>query len=64
MSCTGDCDGSGTVSINELIIGVNIALGAQPPSACPAFQNADGTVGIAQLIKGVNNSLAGCVSAS
>jgi len=52
------------VSINELIIGVNIALGTQPPSACPAFDNAGGTVDIAQLIKGVNNSLTDCVSAS
>jgi hypothetical protein len=52
------------VSINELIIGVNIALGTQPPSACPAFEGADGTVGIAQLIKGVNNTLTDCASAS
>jgi CSLREA domain-containing protein len=64
VPCTGDCDGSGMVSINELIIGVNIALGTQPPSACPAFDNAGGTVDIAQLIKGVNNSLTDCVSAS
>jgi hypothetical protein len=50
------------VSINELIIGVNIALGSLPASTCSAFENAAGTVDIGQLIKGVNNSLGGCES--
>jgi hypothetical protein len=58
--CVGDCDGDGMVAINELILGVNIALGLQPVSACPAFENAQGQVDIAQLIKGVNNALNGC----
>jgi hypothetical protein len=39
---------------------VNIALGQQPVSACPAFENGQGKVDIAQLIKGVNNALNGC----
>ena len=60
MPCTGDCDGNGAVAINELILGVNIALGAQPVDACPAFMNPDGIVDIARLIKGVNNALNGC----
>jgi hypothetical protein len=58
--CIGDCDGSGMVEINELILGVNIDLGAQPVSACSAFANAQGKVDIAQLIKGVKNALNGC----
>ena len=48
--CVGDCDGNGMVEINNLILGVNIALGAQPVSACPAFSNADGMVDITQLV--------------
>jgi hypothetical protein len=59
-ACTGDCDGNGSVAINELILGVNIDLGLQSVSACPAFQNALGQVGIAQLVTGVNNALSGC----
>ena len=59
-ACVGDCDGNGVVAINELILGVNIALGAAPDTACAAFTNADGMVDIAQLIKGVNNALGGC----
>ena len=59
--CAGDCDGDRMVVINELVLGVNIALGAQPVSACAAFDgNSDGSVVINELITGVNNALAGC----
>jgi hypothetical protein len=36
--CIGDCGGSGAVSISDLILGVNIALGQQLVSACTAFE--------------------------
>ena len=58
--CVGDCNGDGTVTISDLIIGVNIALGTMPANACPAFQNPQGKVDIAQIIKGVDNALTGC----
>jgi hypothetical protein len=48
------------VRINDLVLGVNIALGNQPSSACPAFEDGQGNVDIAQLIKGVRNALNGC----
>ena len=35
-ACVGDCDGSGVVTINELIKLVNIALGSLDISACVA----------------------------
>lgn len=61
QSCVGDCDGSESVAINELILGVNISLGSQPVSACEAFDcQGSGSVGITCLIQGVNNSLNGC----
>jgi hypothetical protein len=59
-SCVGDCGNNNEVTIANLILGVSIALGNTPASACPAFQNAQGMVDIAQLIKGVNNALTGC----
>jgi hypothetical protein len=62
QTCVGDCGGTGMVSISNLILGVNIALGLQPASACPAFQNSQGEVDIAQLVKGVNNALNGCAA--
>ena len=58
--CVGDCSGSGVVSISNLILGVNIALGKQPSTACPPFQDSQGQVTIAQLIEGVTNALRGC----
>jgi hypothetical protein len=60
-SCAADCDGSGVVSINELIRAVNIALGTQDVSACPAAdRNGNGSVAINELISGVNAALDGC----
>ncbi len=59
--CTGDCNGDNEVAINELITGVNIALGNSDVSACPEFDvNDDGEVTINELIAAVNNALNGC----
>ncbi len=59
--CPGDCDGGGSVTINELIRGVNIALGTAAPEDCPAFDTDDsGGVTIDELIAAVNNALTGC----
>ena len=60
-ACIGDCNGDGEVTVNELITGVNIALGNSPISACPAFDgDGDGEVSIAELIGAVNAALGGC----
>jgi hypothetical protein len=62
--CIGDCNGDGLVAINELIVGVGIALGSDAVTACSAFdQNGDGTVAVAELVGGVNNALDGCAAA-
>jgi hypothetical protein len=59
--CVGDCNEDMMVAINELIIGVNIALGSTPLSECPSFDpNDDNMVGINELITAVNNALEGC----
>lgn len=59
--CSGDCDGSGTVTVDELITMVNIALGNSPVSACAAGDaNGDGQITITQIIAAVNNALNGC----
>ena len=61
--CVGDCNDDNTVAINELITGVNIALGATPLAQCPSF-DADGNsmVGINELITAVNNALGTCAA--
>ena len=59
--CVGDCDGGGTVTIGELIVGVNIALGLADVRACPSLDaNGDHQVTISELITAVNNALTGC----
>ncbi len=61
VPCVGDCDGSCNVEINELITGVNIALGTLPLASCPAFDpSGNGGVEINELITAVNNALNGC----
>ena len=58
--CVGDCDGSGAVTVDELITLVNITLGNVPPSACAHGIPADVEVDIALIIQAVNNALNGC----
>ena len=62
-SCTpvilGDCDGDGHLTINELVIGVNISLGAASMGECSRFdQNGDGKVTVSELVMAVNLILA------
>jgi hypothetical protein len=59
--CVGDCNGSGEVTVNELITMVNIALGNSPVSACAAGDaDGDGEITINEIIAAVNNALNGC----
>ena len=64
-ACVGDCDGSGDVAVNEIIVLVNMDLGSQtqlstcphgiPPSITDASQ-----VDVTVIIQAVNNDLNGC----
>lgn len=59
--CTGDCDGSGTVTVDEIVRMVNIALGQQPVSNCPAADSdGSGTVTVDEIVRAVTNALNGC----
>jgi hypothetical protein len=61
VPCTGDCDGNGSVSIDELVRGVSIALGNASVDDCPTFDsNGDGLVTVAELVEAVNFALDGC----
>jgi len=61
IPCPGDCDGGGAVSVDELIRGVNIALGNTPVGDCPAMDDdGSGDVTVAELIRAVNAALGGC----
>jgi hypothetical protein len=61
--CPGDCDGNGSVGIDDLVRGVAIALGEQPLAACASLDtNGDGHVDISELIRAVDLALQGCIS--
>lgn len=60
-ACVGDCDGDGFVTVDEIVRMVNIALGQQPLSVCPAADgNGDGQVTVDEIVRAVNNALNGC----
>ena len=59
--CTGDCNHSGEITVNELIAGVDIALGTAPLTTCPAFDcTGTGQVSVSCLIDAVDAALHGC----
>lgn len=59
--CTGDCGLDGEVTIDELVLGVNVALGVAPAEACPAYPPCDvGPVCVADLIRAVRSALDEC----
>jgi predicted outer membrane repeat protein len=64
-TCVGDCDGSGDVTVNEIITLVTMALGSQTQlSACPHGIPADITdvaqIDVTLIIQAVTNALTGC----
>ncbi len=59
-TCVGDCNGNGSVTIDELLSMVNIALG-NPGSTCAAGDaNGDGQITINEILMAVNAALSGC----
>lgn len=59
--CVGDCNGSGYVSIAELVTMVNIALGQLQVDRCKAGDRDDnGSIEVPELVTAVNNALKGC----
>src|SRR5579862_7006600 len=63
--CVGDCPPlDQRVTVTELILGVNIALGNAPVDTCPSY-DVDGTghVNVSALIVAVGNLLNGCPGA-
>jgi len=64
QTCAGDCNGDQAVGIDEIIVGVRIALGAEPTGSCLAMDgNGDGVVTVNDLIAAVTRALQGCSGA-
>lgn len=60
--CVGDCNDDGSVTVDELLTLVNIALGNAQPSACTSGLPAGSGVNIALIVAAVNNALNGCAT--
>jgi hypothetical protein len=59
--CTGDCNGDGSVTIDELITGVAIVLETTPLTACPVLAGGGtGHVDVSRLLIAVTNAIDGC----
>lgn len=59
--CRGDCDGDDVVSLDELIVAVNVALGNLRISRCgPSDTNGDDGITIDELVQAVAVALSGC----
>lgn len=59
--CVGDCRGQGQVTIDAILLMVNIALGNEAISFCPPGDaNHDGTITIDEILAAVDNALYGC----
>lgn len=60
-ACLGDCNADGTVTVDELLTGVEIALDAMTLDTCVALdRNEDAAVSIDELTAAVNHTLSGC----
>ncbi|MFQ5667609.1 MAG: hypothetical protein ACE5I7_14450 [Candidatus Binatia bacterium] len=65
VACAGDCDTSNSVTVDELVRGVRIALGSLALADCASFDaNADGQVTVDELLQAVNAALVGCPPAN
>ncbi|MBI3785777.1 MAG: hypothetical protein HY270_20480 [Deltaproteobacteria bacterium] len=61
VGCIGDCNGDGALTINELVLLLNMALDRTALSACPAGDaNGDGAITVDEIVVAVGNSLNGC----
>jgi hypothetical protein len=61
VRCAGDCSDNEIVTVDELVRGIDVALGREPLESCPLVDgNADGVVSISDLVATVDSAVNGC----
>jgi hypothetical protein len=61
IPCTGDCDNNQRITINELVLGVELVINAESAERCDSFdRNRDGFVTVDELLAAVAGALNGC----
>lgn len=59
--CRGDCDGSGSVSVDEVLVGLGAALGESDVALCPAADlDGGGSVTVDEVGAAISDTLSGC----
>jgi len=59
--CVGDCGNDNTVTIDDVVVMINVALGDALISTCEAGdKNRNGVITVDEIIMAVNNALTGC----
>jgi len=59
--CVGDCNADGSVRVDEVVLGVTIALNFAPLGYCQVCDaNRDGHVTVDDLVQAVANAMNGC----
>jgi len=63
-ACSGDCNSDGMVTVDEVLVLVNVALGSANVSTCGAGDvNQDSQITVDEILAAVNNALNGCSTA-
>jgi hypothetical protein len=61
QTCVGDCSGDNSVTVDEIVTMVNIALGTANVATCLAGDpSGDSQVTVDEILQAVNNALNGC----
>lgn len=61
VACPGDCDGSGEVTVDELVTMISIALGTFLVETCaPGDLDADGNITVDEIVRALDAILNGC----
>jgi len=58
--CAGDCDSSGEVTVDEIVVLVNITLGSASDTACPHGVPNGAALDITLIVQAVNHALTRC----
>ncbi len=60
-TCPGDCDFDGSLTVDELVTGINIALGSATLAHCLGFDSSgEGQVSVDEIIINIGLALGGC----
>lgn len=60
-ACAGDCDEDGNVTVDEVVEGINIALGVDGVVQCRRLDgNGDGNITVDEILTAIGHALTGC----